>query len=173
MLDETRAEQDGDFDADDRWAITWFDEFGFGDGDFGRAEQLSKSKNTSVAGLSEAGILESKRGKVRLYKPSELPADWDPASDARLTHWEIVHHLIRTLESGGESAAAALMARVGAKAEIALAYRLYGVCERKKRAAEALSYNALVQSFPEITRLAREGGKPKSEQQSLFGKDEE
>jgi putative DNA methylase len=65
------------------------------------------------------------------------------------------------------------MARIGAKAEIALAYRLYGVCERKKRAAEALSYNALVQSFPEITRLAREGGKPKSEQQSLFGKDEE
>jgi putative DNA methylase len=86
-----------------------------------------------------------------------------------------VHHLIRTLETGGESAAAALMARIGAKAEIAreLAYRLYGVCERKKRAAEALQYNALVQSFPEITRLAREGGKPKGEQQVLFGKDEE
>jgi putative DNA methylase len=175
VLDETRAEQEGDFDADDRWVIEWFDEFGFGDGDFGRAEQLSKSKNTSVAGLSEAGILESKRGKVRLYKPSELPADWDPASDARLTHWEVVHHLIRTLESGGESAAAALMARIGAKAETAreLAYWLYGICERKKRAAEALQYNALVQSFPEITRLAREGGKPKGEQQVLFGKDKD
>jgi len=31
-------------------------------------------------------------------------------------------------------------------------------CERKKRAAEALSYNALVQSWPEITRLAGESG---------------
>jgi putative DNA methylase len=112
---------------------------------------------------------------VRLYKASELPADWDPATDARLTHWEIVHHLIRTLETGGESAAATLMARIGAKAEIArdLAYRFYNVCERKKRAAEALQYNALVQSFPEITRLAREGGKPRSEQQALFGQDEE
>jgi putative DNA methylase len=175
VLDETLAEQEGDFDADSRFAIAWFEQHGFAEGEFGVADVLARAKVTSVKGLEEAGILESKRGKVRLFKASELPADWDPASDARLTHWEIVHHLIRTLESGGESAAAALMARVGAKAEIAreLAYRLYGVCERKKRAAEALQYNALVQSFPEITRLAREGGKPKSEQQGLFGKGDE
>jgi len=37
-----------------------------------------------------------------------------------------------------------------------LAYRLYTLCERKKRAQEALAYNALVQSWPEIIRLARE-----------------
>ena len=48
------------------------------------------------------------------------------------------------------------------------AIRLYTVCERKKRAAEALSYNGLVQSWPEITRLARESGKPKAEQAQLF-----
>lgn len=55
-------------------------------------------------------------------------------------------------------------------AEIAreLAYRLYTLCERKKRAAEALAYNGLVQSWPEIARLAREGGKPKIEQGGLF-----
>ena len=58
--------------------------------------------------MVEAGILESKRGKVRLLKPDELPADWDPATDPRLTAWEIVHHLIRALEAGGESAAAEL-----------------------------------------------------------------
>ena len=49
-----------------------------------------------------------------------------------------------------------------------LAYRLYSVCERRKRATEALSYNSLVQSWPEITRLAREGGKPRTEQGQLF-----
>ena len=100
----------------------------------------------------------SKRGKVRLLKPDELPADWDPATDPRLTAWEMVHHLIRVLASGGESAAAELVAKLGAKAEIAreLAYRLYTLCERKKRAAEALAYNGLVQSWPEIVRLARE-----------------
>jgi putative DNA methylase len=30
------------------------------------------------------------------------------------------------------------------------------VCERKKRAQDALTYNALVQSWPEIQRLAGE-----------------
>ena len=170
-LDEALAEQEGDFDADSRWALTWFEQEGFAEGDYGVAEQLSKSKNTSVQAMSgKDGFLESKRGKVRLLRPSELPANWDPATDPRLTAWEIVHHLIRALEAGGESAAAALLAKLGAKAEVAreLCYRLYTLCERKRRAAEALSYNGLVQSFPEIVRLAREGGKPGRAQDTLF-----
>lgn len=174
-LDEALAEQEGDFDADSRWALTWFEQSGFAEGEYGVAEQLSKSKNTSVAGMVDAGIVESKRGKVRLLKPEELPSDWDPATDPRLTAWEIVHHLIRVLASGGESAAAGLVAKLGAKAEIAreLAYRLYTLCERKKRAVEALAYNGLVQSWPEIVRLAREGVKPRAEQAALFGETEE
>jgi len=174
-LDEALAEQEGDFDADSRWALTWFEQSGFDEGEYGVAEQLSKSKNTAVAGMVEAGILESKRGKVRLLRPEELPAHWDPATDPRLTAWEIVHQLIRVLASGGEGAAAGLVAKLGAKAEIAreLAYRLYTLCERKKRAAEALAYNGLVQSWPEIVRLAREGGKPKAEQVGLFEQDQE
>jgi putative DNA methylase len=157
-LDEALTEQEGDFDADSRWAVTWFEQSGFGEGDYGVAEQLSKSKNTSVAGMAQARILSSRGGKVRLFKPEEMPADWDPATDPRLTAWEVVHQLIRSLEAGGEGAAAGLVAKLGTKAEIAreLAYRLYTVCERKKRAVEALSYNGLVQSWPEITRLARE-----------------
>ena len=66
-------------------------------------------------------------------------------------------------------------AKLGSKAEVAreLAYRLYTICERKKRAQEALSYNGLVQSWPEITRLARESGTPSIEQGGLFGETEE
>jgi putative DNA methylase len=92
-----------------------------------------------------------------LLKPDELPKDWDPAKDHRLTVWEMVHQLIRALDKG-EAAAAAVLAKLGTKAEVAreLAYRLYTICERKKRAQEALSYNALVQSWPEIVRLAGE-----------------
>jgi putative DNA methylase len=157
VLDETLAEQEGDFDADTRWALAWFEENGFDAADYGRAETLSKAKNTSVEGMVEAGIVEARRGKVRLLKPRELPADWDPATDERLTHWEMVHHLIRVLESGGERAAAELVRKLGSRADTAreLAYRLYTVCERKNRAAEALPYNALVQSWPEIARLAQ------------------
>ncbi|MDP9237926.1 MAG: DUF1156 domain-containing protein [Chloroflexota bacterium] len=164
-LDEALAEQEGDFDADSRWALTWFEQSGFDEGEYGVAEQLSKSKNTSVAGMVEAGILASSRGKVRLLKPSELPDDWDPATDSRLTVWEMVHHLLRVLEApvgGGEEPAALLVAKLGGKAETAreLCYRLYTLCERRKRTAEAAAYNGLVQSWPEISDLARKGEKP-------------
>jgi putative DNA methylase len=174
-LDEALASQEGDFDADSRWALTWFDQHGFDEGEYGTAEQLSKSKNTSVAGMVEAGILESKRGKVRLYRPNELPVDWDPATDLRLSAWEIVHHLIRVLGAGGEGAAAELVTKLGAKSEVAreLAYRLYTASERKKRSSEALAYNGLVQSWPEIVRLASESRSATPTQDALFGRDEE
>jgi len=176
ILDETLTEQEGDFDADSRWALAWFEQFGFSDGEYGIAEILSKAKVTSVAGLVEAGILAASHGKVRLLKPSELPADWDPETDKRLTVWEMVHHLIRVLESGGEPEAAILVAKLGTKAETAreLCYRLYTLCERKKRSAEGLSYNALVQSWPEISRLAADVRKktaPQKPQGELFEND--
>jgi putative DNA methylase len=169
-LDEAMTEQEGDLDADTRWALTWFEQSGFAEGDYGVAEQLSKSKNTSVAGMEQAGILSSSRGKVRLFRPSELPSDWDPTTDTRLTAWEVVHHLIRALEAGGEAAAASLAAKLGSKAEVAreLAYRLFTTCERRKRSAEGLAYNGLVLSWPEITRLAREGGKARPKQAQMF-----
>jgi putative DNA methylase len=169
-LDEALAEQEGDFDSDSRWAVAWFEQCGFAEGEFGVADVLARAKNTAVSGLVQAGIVVSKAGKVRLLKPEELAPDWDPATDPRLTVWEVVHHLIRALEAGGEGAAAQLVAKLGAKSEIAreLAYRLYTVCERKKRAAEALSYNGLVQSWPEITHLARESPKVQPAQAQLF-----
>ena len=173
-LDETLVQQEGDFDTDSRWALAWFEQFGFDEGEYGIAEMLSKAKNTSVAGMVDAGILASKGGTVRLLRPEELPPDWNPTTDPRLTAWEMVHHLVRALEASGESAAAELAAHLGAKAEVAreLCYRLYTLCERKKRTAAALSYNSLVQSWPEINRLAREEQKAEAEQTSLFANED-
>lgn len=162
ILDETLAEQGGNFDVDTKWALTWFEQFGFTEGDYGIAEQLSTSKNTSVAGLVEGGILISGAGRARLLKPAELKVNWDPLKDKRLTAWETVHQLIKSLDEGGELSAAILVQKLGPEAEVAreLCYRLYTICERKKRANDAMAYNALVQSWPEITRLATEAAKP-------------
>ena len=167
-LDEVLAEQEGEFDADTRWALAWFEQQGFGEGEYGVAETLSKAKNTSIDGIVEGGILASQGGKVRLLRPKELSGDWDPTSDARLTVWEAVHYLVHALESGGESAAATLVRQLGGLAETAreLAYRLYTVCERKNRAEEARSYNGLVQSWPEIARISRE--RAPAEQGDIF-----
>jgi putative DNA methylase len=168
-LDELLAEQEGDFDADTGWAVAWFDQFGFNDGPFGEAETLCKAKNTSVSGLEQARIVVSGAGKVRLLRVDELPSDWDPITDKRLTIWETTHHLIRTVKES-ESFAAALLARLGGVAEPAreLAYRLYNICERRKRSVEAQDYNALVLNWPEIARLAREPHPSTSAQEALF-----
>jgi putative DNA methylase len=156
VLDETLAEQEADFDRDTRWAVAWFEQFGMDPGPFGVAETLSKAKNTATNGLVAAGILESKAGKVRLLDRNELRDTWEPMADERLTVWELSQHLIRALQSGGENEAADLLRGIGGLGETAreLAYRLYVICERKKWAKDALAYNALVVSWPEISRLA-------------------
>lgn len=174
-LDEVLAEQEGDFDADSRWAVAWFDQSGFAEGEYGVAETLSKAKNISVGNMVEAGVLRSKGGKVRLLRPEELPKNWEPSRDHRLSVWQTVHHLIRALSEGGEKSAAELVAKLGNKADVAreLAYRLYTICERKKRPQEALAYNGLVQSWPEIVRLSRKTVAPSEKQSELFEESEE
>ena len=118
--------------------------------------------------MVEAGILHARTGKVRLLRPSELPADWDPESDARLAVWEMVHHLVRVHDQQGRPRppGSRPSSAPGAEPARELAYRLYRICDQKSRAQEALGYNALVQSWPEIARLARASGR--SEQTMLF-----
>mgnify|MGYP003796903779 CR=1 FL=1 len=173
-LDEVLSEQEGEFDADTRWALAWFEQYGFSEGEYGVAETLSKAKDTTVDGMVRAGILVSRGGKVRLLRPAELPKGWDPAKDARYTVWETVHHLIRVLETESEGAAAELVRKLGARAQVArdLGYRLYTMCERKKRAQEALSYNGLVQSWPELAHLALGDSAPDEVMATLFEESE-
>ncbi|MCC6627899.1 MAG: DUF1156 domain-containing protein, partial [Chloroflexi bacterium] len=155
-LDAYLTEQEGDHDADTRWALAWYEQFGFAEGPFGDAETLSKAKNTAVGGMVEAGIVVARAGKVRLLRRDELPADWNPAADQRLTVWEMTQHLVRRHETGGETSAAWVLARAGAQAEAArdLAYRLYSLCERKGWASEARAYNGLVTAWPAIAAEA-------------------
>jgi putative DNA methylase len=168
ILDEFLTEQEGEFDSDTRWALTWFEQYQFNEALYGDAETLSKAKNTSIQGMVEAGILEAKAGKVRLLKREDLKTDSQPEKDERTPIWEITQHLIHTLDKNGETGAAELLAKLGNKADLAkeLAYRLYSLCDRKGWTQEAIAYNSLVTSWPEITRLANEY-KPSPEQLSF------
>ncbi len=164
-LDEYLTEQEGEFDADTRWALTWFEQHQFEEGKYGDAETLSKAKNTSVTGLVNSGILKAKGGKVRLVRRDELPDNWTPEQDDRTPDWEVTQHLIWTLDQKGESGASVLLSKLGDafggsrsdhRGEVArdLAYRLYSICDRKGWTQEAIAYNSLVISWPEISRLA-------------------
>ena len=157
-LDEVLTAQEGEYDADTRFALAWFEQFALTDGPFGQADVLARAKNTSVQGLVEAGVLASRGGKVRLLRRDELPTGWNPAADRRRTVWETAQHLIRALEQEGEAAAAALLRQVGATGEVArdLAYRLYTTCERQGWAQEARAYNGLVVAWPQLAQLAGE-----------------
>ncbi|MFN8607190.1 MAG: DUF1156 domain-containing protein [Vulcanimicrobiota bacterium] len=159
-LDELVAEREGELDRETQWALAWFDHAGFTEGDFGTAENLSKAKNTSVSGMEKAGLVAARAGKVRLLKPEELTAKWDPGG-AR-TAWEILHQLIRVHDGQGEEATAALVKKLGNRVEFVpdLCLGLHRTCEQKKRAAEALWYNSLGQSWHEICRLAQEVAEP-------------
>ncbi|KAF0250483.1 MAG: hypothetical protein FD167_109 [bacterium] len=167
-LDEYLSEQEGEFDADTRWALAWFETVGMEEGAFGQAETLSKAKNTGIDGLKKAGILEAKSGKVRLLRREELLKDWDPATDKRITTWEATQYLIRAIDEKGEAGAAQLLNKLGGLGDVArdLAYRLYSICERKKWAQEAMAYNGLVIAWPEIVKLASQT--QIEEQPSLF-----
>jgi putative DNA methylase len=161
-LDEYLSQDEGDLDADSRFALTFFESFGYAERDFGDAEGLAKARNLSVDGVARAGILRSVAGKVQLLQRSELPDDWDPSRDKRLCAWEATQQLIKRLEADGESSAAALLLQLkGIRTHgdlvancRALAYRLYNHCEKTKQAEEARSYNGLVIAWPELERQA-------------------
>jgi len=174
-LAEVLAAQDGEFDADTRWALAWFEQFGMSEGAFGTAETLSRAKNTAINALVEDGLIIAKAGKVRLVPRDELQEDWDPATDKRPTVWESTQHLIRALDQKGEPGAADLLRKLGSgMGETArdLAYSLYIICDRKKWPQEAVYYNSLITSWLEIQNLVHAAEHTRSGQQKFTEENE-
>ncbi len=170
ILSEILSGEESEFDADTRFALTWFEQYGHNPAPFGDADLLARAKDTTVAGVCDAGVAVSRDGKVRLVERNELPEAWDPAKDLRLTVWETVQHLIRAVESS-ESDAAALLSRLGeglGERARQLAYLLYGICDRKKWSEEAGAYNMLVMAWPEISRLAATSSPVAHSPEALF-----
>lgn len=162
-LAEILDEQEGDLDPDSRWAVTWYEEYGFDSAAFGRADQLARAKGIAVNDLGRAGIVTSRANKVALIPREALADAWDPATDRRATAWEAVQYLLRALlDESGERGAAEVYAKLGMLADPAreLAYRLFVIAERKGRIDEAIAYNSLVTSWSDIARLADEHPRP-------------
>ena len=97
MLDETLATQEGDLDADTRFCVAWYEQYGMAERAYGEAEVLFNAKNTSFEGLRSAGVIAGGKGRVRIRGREELDSDWDPANDRRVTDWEGAQHLTRAL----------------------------------------------------------------------------
>ncbi|WP_437322867.1 DUF1156 domain-containing protein [Sorangium sp. So ce381] len=161
-----------DFDHDTQFCLHWLEQHGWSSGAYGEADVLARAKATSVGGLADAGVLQTSSGKVRLLRPSEYPAAWDPRSDTRVPVWEALHQLIRALRSEGESGAGRLLAAVKPKSEAIrqLAYRLYTLCERRGEAERARAYNELITSWSAIEAAASEVPETKDQLDLFEGK---
>ena len=157
-LDEYLGGIQGEFDADTRFAITWFEQNGTGKGDYGVADNLARARGISVDSVKHAGIVESAAGKVRILSRDELDDDWDPEDDHHLTVWECLQHLVRQHEKNGISHdTAVLLKKINIQAEAVkdLAYCLYDISANKRKdAKEATAYNALIADWTELTKAA-------------------
>ncbi|RJK99087.1 DUF1156 domain-containing protein [Paracoccus aestuarii] len=156
-LDEYLGGIQGEFDADTRFAITWFEQNGLKAGDYGTANNIATARGISVESVKHAGIVESAAGKVRILKRDEMDAEWEPDADGHLTVWECCQHLVRLHEKYGIGHEAAVMLKkFGPKADDVrdLAYVLYNICEKRGDAKEATAYNALIADWTDLTREA-------------------
>jgi putative DNA methylase len=158
-LDQYLSAQEGDFDPETRFAVTWFTQHGFDKGMFGDADSLARARGISVDDVRHAGIVESSAGRVRIYKREELEEGWDPDSDRHLTIWECCQYLVRQHQLDGLSHdTAVLLKKFGSdKAEAVkdLAYVLYEISDKRRQdRQEATAYNALITDWTELTRQA-------------------
>jgi len=157
-LDEILGHAEGELDGHTRWAVTWFEQIGTAEGDYGTAESIANAKNVAVSAMVDAGVVVAKGGKVRLLRRDEMDPGWRPSTDKTFTVWEAVQHLVRVLADSGEAGAAALYAELGADAREGvrdLCYRLYNTCERRGWAEEAIGYNRLIAALPSIAVQAQ------------------
>ena len=154
-LTEVLSSQEDEFDPDTRWAIPWFEQHGFDEGDFGDAELLSKAKVTSVAGLQRGAYYplqgrESSSCSVR----TNYHRNWDPATDKTidgLGNDTPSRCGSTSTTKAGDVATADLLRKLGTNGDLArdLAYQLFQ-CLRKE---EAVTGSAGVQRAR--SRLAR------------------
>lgn len=180
ILDQVLNEQEGDFDSTSRFAIAWYRQHGYGVGKFGDADNLARARNTSVDVMDRDEILSSRAGRVQLLKPADLSSEYDVLADLHTSNWEALHHLIKVLEHEGISPAGEFLHTALSRPDGAvepdlvkeLAHLLFRVAESNGWTKDALSFNTLVTTWPEIVDAAS-SSTAEATQQSSFDFDEE
>ncbi|MEI2713687.1 MAG: DUF1156 domain-containing protein [Nocardioides sp.] len=181
ILDQVLNEQEGDFDATTRFAVAWYRQHGYGVGAFGEADNLARARNTSVATMDRDEILTSRAGKVKLIKPSDLDWDYDVLEDDHTSTWEALHHTVKVLERDGIAPAGDFLNDATSRPDGAveldlvkeLAFLLFSLAEKNGWAKDAISFNGLATSWPDITdAMRRADGGPSSTQDAFDFEDD-
>ena len=126
--------------------------------------------------MVRGGILTSAAGKVTLLAPAALPGDYDPLTDEQISVWEVLHHMIAALNRDGIGVAAAFLVAAGSRTESPvsadlvkeLAFLLFSLAEKSGWTKDALAFNTLATSWPDIVDAARDGAAMDQTEQSTF-----
>lgn len=148
VIDEVMGEEDGDYDPDTRFAVKWYQSYGWDQQDTGMADQLSRACGTSPDALVRSSIFEAAGGKARLLKPAELTGAWNPLTDVRTGLWEATVRMAGVLDERGVDAVVPMMAQVGQRMSLdqirSLSFRMYHEAEKRKDTEAAIKFNNLV-----------------------------
>lgn len=167
-IDALLAEGTEDLDAETRFALEWYQMHGFQDrtGCAGDAIAQLLAFNLAEARINATGIFRVKGGDAKLLTRDEMRAAvverygkaWRPSLDDSFTVWELAQHMARTLGApdGGIDAAGRLLAerRSAATDVLLIAERLFELATTRGENEEALVWNELQISWPEIENAA-------------------
>jgi len=167
VLGEILDGEEAELDAETRFALAWYEQYGFEPESSGNADSIARAKNTSLQGIEDSGIGEARAGKFRLLKREELDPEWSPTTDSRLTIWEATQHMVLALEDS-ELRAAEILRELGGKADsvFQLISVIYQKADHKGESQEAACYNGLAMAWP---TLRAQSSEPQAEQTALEG----
>jgi putative DNA methylase len=152
-----RTERTSSFDPKTRFCLDFYDQFGFGQAEFDNATVLARAQAVGIDTLEREHLLVAEAGKAWLVPLKSCPVGVE-GLERRFggSAWEACMRLAATLQEEGESATAGLARELGdgvcARAR-ELAVWLYTIADARKRSQDALAFNALDASWPEIQRL--------------------
>jgi putative DNA methylase len=153
-------DQETEFDPETRAAITWYDQYGWSEGNSPRAEQIAMGQDTTLQRLIQADIMCSKAGSTRLKTLDEIREPHRSKLIPHPTVWKTSLLLSRELEGHGVSDAARLMARVhphiGIDSVKGMANLLYAIGGEHKRTHDQRRFNNLVTFWPDIVAAMRQ-----------------
>ena len=158
-LDEVIGEQESDFDAETRFAVKWYRQYGWSQENSGIADQLARSSDTSISSLERGGIFEARGGKASLVKPDRLQGEWNISTDKYVSVWEATVRLAAVMAHSGLDHVARMLPeleqRVSLDAVKELGFLLFHEAEKKKETKDAILFNGLVTAWGDVTVQSR------------------
>ena len=155
VIDEVMGDADSDYDPDTRFAVKWYQSYGWNQESSGMADQLSRSCGTTPDALVRSGVFDAAGGKAHLFKPEEMTGEWNPIKDDHISLWEGMIRMTGILDSNGVDTVAPMMAQLGERIPLddvrALGFRMFHEAEKRKDTEGAIKFNSLISMWDDLS----------------------